>query len=94
MICDGLQAVALVQDVGHRQIDPAQLADVARKLDSRQGVTTELCKAPAGDTCHVPISQSQGHLQSLHMHEVSSSARHCFLPRHRVGALKDILSHF
>ena len=36
VICDGLQAVAVIQYIGHRQIDPTQLADIAGKLDGRE----------------------------------------------------------
>ena len=42
IVCDGLQAVAVIQHIGHRQIDPAQLADMAGKLDGCQGVPTQL----------------------------------------------------
>lgn len=65
MLCDGLQAVAVVQHKGDRQVDPAQLADVAGELDGGQGVSAQLPKASGADICHVLIRQPQRDLQRL-----------------------------
>ena len=79
MVYDGLQAVTVVQHVGDRQVDPAQLTDVARELDGRQGVAAQLRKAPAADTCHVPVRQPQRHLQCLHTTSCLARARNVLL---------------